>query len=118
MRRIARDQNRTQEQFVRLQKEKDELNRKRDIAALFEEASTALKDMFAKDIELLHNSSSDPYLTSVPGLIYLKVDGDLEVKVTKGKDVMAFFVLNGGTFKSFSDHKGLQKILNASSKGA
>ena len=115
MRRIARDQNRTQEQFVRLQKEKDDINRKRDIAALFDEASTVLKEMFAKDIELLHNSSSDPYLTSVPGLIYLKVDGDLEVKVTKENEALSFFALSGGVFKPFTDQKGLQKILGAKS---
>lgn len=110
MRRIARDQNRTEEAFMRLQTEKAELNRKRDVAALFEEASKVLKAMFAKEITLLHNSSLDPYTTSVPGVIYLKVDDDLEVKVTKKDDVLELYALSGGVYKAFSNLAELKKI--------
>lgn len=110
MRRIARDSNRTSEAFARLQQEKDELNRKRAVAALFEEASKVLKEMFAKEITLLHNSSPDPYATSVPSVIYLKVDGDLEVKVTKKKDLLELFALSGGVYKIFSNLTELEKI--------
>ena len=112
MSRIGRESSRRGEEFARLQTEKDAINRKRDVAALFEEASKVLKEMFAKDVALLHNSSLDPYSTSVPGVVYLKVDGGLEVKATKKKDLLALFALSGKVYKPFTNLAELEKIRN------
>jgi hypothetical protein len=110
MRRIARDSNRTAEEFMRLQKEKEEHKRKQEVAALFDEASQVLKEMFAKETALLHNSSLDPYVTSVPGVVYMKVDGDLEVRAIKKNDAIELYALSGGVYKLFSNLAELEKI--------
>ena len=112
MSRIGRESSRRGEEFARLQLEKDVLIRKREVSALFEEASKVLKEMFAKEVTLLHNSSPDPYATSVPGVIYLKVDGNLEVKVTKKMQILEFFVLSGRVYRPFTDLPELGKILH------
>jgi hypothetical protein len=110
MSRIGRESSRRGEEFAKLQQEKETLIRKREVLALFDEASKVLKEMFAKEVSLLHNSSPDPYATSVPSVIYVKVDTDLEVKVTKKKDSLELFALSGGVYKLFSNLAELEKI--------
>jgi hypothetical protein len=112
MGRIGRESSRRGEEFARLQQEKELLVRKREVATLFEEASTVLKQMFAKEATLLHNSSPDPYATSVPGQIYMKVDEKLEIKAIKKNDHLEFYILSGGAYKIFSNLPELEKILH------
>jgi len=113
MRRIALETYRTGEEFAKLQKEKDEFKKKQEIEVLFKKASEALKAMCAKNVTLLRHSSVDSYATSVPGVIFLNVDDEMEVKAVKAKDdVVLLYVLSGGVYKQFSNLTELGKILH------
>lgn len=112
MRRIALETYRTGEEYAKLQKEKDEFKKKQDIEALFKKASELLKAMCAKNVTLLHSSSVDSYATSVPGVVYLNVDDEMEVKAMKAKEEVILYVLSGGVYKQFSNLTELGKILH------
>jgi hypothetical protein len=117
MRRIALETYRTGEEYARLQKEKDEIRRKREIEAFYNEVSKLLKDMCAKTVKLLHRSSIDSYATSVPDVIYLQVDDELEFKALRKKDKIELSVLSGGVYKQFNDLTELGRILHEDTGG-